>query len=147
MPLWKRFVSTLYRACLGIDPQLDAVMPLCESDVEKVRVATLLVRQFIAANRHAEALTRLWATLREQGYDPVDPAKIKIRVPESVEDVIELGEELKDEEGAQDDVRSLIISLLGNSSPLARADYAHKQRSPAPPSLSPNRRYESLRLR
>lgn len=56
-------------------------------------------------------MTLVWTTLKEQGYDPDRPKKIEIWTPPSVESVNNMM--LVNESASEDDVRVLLMALLG----------------------------------
>lgn len=96
---------------------LEVIKPLCRTSTESLSVATLLVRQLIAANRTTEAIGVLLQTLDEFGYNPDHPRVVKLWQPRTVADVDEFEQELKDVPIATDDDHVLIMSLIGYAGP------------------------------
>lgn len=110
-------VSSVFHDHAATFSALDTIKPLCETSTESISVATLLVRQLVAANRTAEAMDVLFQTLDEFGYNPENPRVVELWQPESAADVEEFDRDLKDEPIAADDDHVLIMSLIGYAGP------------------------------
>ncbi|BEJ17086.1 hypothetical protein CspHIS471_0604870, partial [Cutaneotrichosporon sp. HIS471] len=118
-------VSTVFHDHDATFAALDTLKPLCETPTESISVATLLVRQLIAANRTQDAMDVLFETFDEFGYNPDHPHVVSLWQPESVADVEEFERELKnaptiggdDHDDDHDDDHVLIMSLIGYAGP------------------------------
>jgi hypothetical protein len=98
--------------------KLALIRPLCHTPTEKIIVATLLIRQLIAANEHIRAIEHLLQTLDDFGYNPENPKAVKLWVPTSAQDVKDLGAQMRASTPAMDDEEYvLIISLLSYAGP------------------------------
>lgn len=98
--------------------QLEVMRPLCITSTEKIIVATLLIRQLIAANEHVLAVEMLMATLDEFGYNPENPKAVTHWEPSTAEDVEKLGADLLASEPALEDRNHvLIMSLISYAGP------------------------------
>lgn len=112
-------ISGIFRQHKVAFQALQQIKPLCKSSTEKISIATLYIRQQIAANLYEEAMEYLEATLEEFGYNPTNPAALTLWQPASVEDVEALGDELKDtlDLEAVNQNHILITSLIGFAGP------------------------------
>ncbi|KLT44142.1 hypothetical protein CC85DRAFT_32503 [Cutaneotrichosporon oleaginosum] len=114
-------VSSVFHDHAATFAALDTIKPLCETSTESISLATLLVRQLVAANRTQEAMDVLFQTLDEFGYNPDNPQVVKLWQPESVEDVEQFEKELRSAPvlGGSDseDDHVLIMSLIGYAGP------------------------------
>lgn len=96
---------------------LEQIKPYCETSMEKITIATLLVRQLIAANKHHVAVERLLETLDEFGYNPENPTSVKLWRPMTAADVEQLSDELVDEGDGEETELTLIMSLIAYAGP------------------------------
>ncbi|GMK57153.1 hypothetical protein CspeluHIS016_0309930 [Cutaneotrichosporon spelunceum] len=114
-------VSSVFHDHAATFAALDAVKPLCNTSTESISVATLLVRQLIAANRTLDAMGVLLETLDKFGYNPENPRVVTLWHPESVAHVEQLERELKDTNvlvaDDHEDDHILIMSLIGYAGP------------------------------
>ncbi|BEI86447.1 hypothetical protein CcaverHIS002_0607340 [Cutaneotrichosporon cavernicola] len=118
-------VSSVFHDHAATFAALNTLKPLCETPAESISVATLLVRQLIAANRTQDAMDVLFETFDEFGYNPDNPHVVSLWQPESVADVEEFERELKngptiggdDHDDDHDDDHVLIMSLIGYAGP------------------------------
>ena len=98
--------------------KLEMIKPLCVTSTEKITIATLLVRQLVAANQHLRAIDVLLSTLDEFGYNPETPKAVDLWVPTSAKDVEELGDLMRTSTPAADDEdHVLIMSLISYAGP------------------------------
>ncbi|KAL1408018.1 hypothetical protein Q8F55_004815 [Vanrija albida] len=96
---------------------LEQIKPYCKSSMEKISIATLLVRQLIAANKHHVAVERLLETLDEFGYNPENPTAVKLWRPLTAADVEQLSDELVDDNNGEETELTLIMSLIAYAGP------------------------------
>lgn len=110
-------ISGIFREHRIAFSALEQIKPLCASSTEKITIATLHIRQQIAANHYLDAMEYFLDTLDEFGYTPEHPHAVELWRPKSVEDVEQLSAGLQmDREGVDPD-HVLIMSLIGYAGP------------------------------
>jgi hypothetical protein len=94
---------------------LDALSTLCQSDLERIKIALLRMRQYIAAARLPEAMSLCWSTLEAFGYDPHGPTAHAVHVPRTIDEVNRLvvPTDIEADDPPDMDIQSVVLTMLG----------------------------------
>jgi hypothetical protein len=91
------------------------MIALCETDLERIKIQLLHLRQLIAAGRLPESTALSWSILVQYGYDPDNPKACIVRTLHTTAEVSELvvPENVPADDPLDEDIPSVIISMLG----------------------------------
>lgn len=93
------------------------MIALCETDLERIKIQLLHLRQLIAAGRLLEGTALVWSILVEYGYDPHNPKVCTIRTLSTEAEVSQLvvPKSVPVDDLPDVDVPSVIMSMLCKS--------------------------------
>jgi hypothetical protein len=88
----------------------------CETDLERIKIQLLRMRQLVAATRFPDTVALFWSVLSEYGYDPSNPIEHHVRCPQSAGEFADLDVPTQVEDDPPDeDIPSVILSMMGES--------------------------------
>lgn len=91
------------------------MLVLCETDLERVKIQLLRMRQYVAAARLGDAVNLFWSTLTQYGYDPESPTSHQVVCPATADEVALLVVPLNfaADDPPDEDIPSVVMSMMG----------------------------------